>query len=127
MARRSATILPIAFLAGALISGSADARDRSLQDSPQTPIAEASPTLAPFQHVRFCLRYPSDCKSDPAENKRIDLTAEKSELLASVNRSVNDGDRCLFVLGVAEMMTAQAEYGNLYVGVIAKGTAGYSR
>jgi hypothetical protein len=29
------------------------------------PIVDASPTLAPFQHVRFCLRYPSDCKSDP--------------------------------------------------------------
>jgi len=49
----------------------------------------ASPTLAPFQHVRFCLRYPSDCKSDPTENQRIELNAETSELLKRVNHRVN--------------------------------------
>ncbi len=54
-----------------------------------TPIVDASPTLAPFQHVRFCLRYPSDCKSNPAENERIDLSAETSELLKRVNHDVN--------------------------------------
>lgn len=54
-----------------------------------TPIADASPTLAPFQHVRFCLRYPSDCKSDPTENERIDLNAETLGLLKRVNHSVN--------------------------------------
>jgi predicted transglutaminase-like cysteine proteinase len=76
--------------AGALSVGSADARSRSLQDSGLlTPIVDASPALAPFQHVRFCLRYPSDCKSDPAENKRIDLNAETLELLKRVNHNVN--------------------------------------
>jgi predicted transglutaminase-like cysteine proteinase len=45
--------------------------------------------LAPFQHVRFCLRYPSDCKANPTENERIDLNAETSELLKRVNHSVN--------------------------------------
>ena len=54
-----------------------------------TPIVEASPTLAPFQHVRFCLRYPSDCKSNPTENERIDLDAQTTELLKRVNHSVN--------------------------------------
>lgn len=54
-----------------------------------TSIADASPTLAPFQHVRFCLRYPSDCKSNPTENDRIDLDAQTSELLKRVNHSVN--------------------------------------
>jgi predicted transglutaminase-like cysteine proteinase len=54
-----------------------------------TPIVNASPALAPFQHVRFCLRYPSDCKSDPSEKERIDLNAETTELLKHVNHSVN--------------------------------------
>jgi predicted transglutaminase-like cysteine proteinase len=89
MTRRFPSIL-LAILAGALSTGNADARNRALPDSsPLTPIIEASPTLAPFQHVRFCLRYPSDCKSDPTENDRIDLNAETSELLKRVNNSVN--------------------------------------
>jgi predicted transglutaminase-like cysteine proteinase len=75
---------------GALSIASADARSRSLQDSSLlTPIVSAAPTLTPFQHVRFCLRYPSDCKSNPAENDHIDLDAETSELLKRVNHSVN--------------------------------------
>jgi predicted transglutaminase-like cysteine proteinase len=75
---------------GALSVGSADARNRPLPDSNSlTPIVEASPTLAPFQHVRFCLRYPSDCKSNPTENERIDLDAQTTELLKRVNHSVN--------------------------------------
>jgi len=76
--------------AGALSVGGADARGRPLPDSNAlTPIVEATPTLAPFQHVRFCLRYPSDCKTNPTENERIDLDAETSELLIRVNHSVN--------------------------------------
>jgi predicted transglutaminase-like cysteine proteinase len=75
---------------GALSVGGAEARSRSPQDSkPLTPIVNAAPTLAPFQHVRFCLRYPSDCKSEPTENKRIDLNEETLELLKRVNHSVN--------------------------------------
>src|ERR1700736_391455 len=89
MARRFPSIL-IAILAGTLSAGNADARNRSAQDSNLlTPIMDASPTLAPFQHVRFCLRYPSDCKSNPAENDHIDLDAETLELLKRVNHSVN--------------------------------------
>jgi predicted transglutaminase-like cysteine proteinase len=76
--------------AGALSVGGADARGRPLPDSNAlTPIVEATPTLAPFQHVRFCLRYPSDCKTNPTKNERIDLDAETSELLIRVNHSVN--------------------------------------
>jgi Predicted periplasmic protein len=89
MARCFPSIL-FAIFAGTLSAGHADARDRSAQDSNLlTPIVDASPTLAPFQHVRFCLRYPSDCKSDPAENERVDLNAETLELLKRVNHSVN--------------------------------------
>ena len=89
MARRSPSIF-IAIFACALSAGSADARSRSPQDQNSlTPIVDASPTLAPFQHVRFCLRYPSDCKSNPSENERIDLGVETSELLKRVNHDVN--------------------------------------
>jgi predicted transglutaminase-like cysteine proteinase len=89
MARRFPSI-GFAMFAGALAVGGADAHSRPLPDSNSlTPIAEATPTLAPFQHVRFCLRYPSDCKTTPTESERIDLDAETSELLMRVNQSVN--------------------------------------
>src|SRR5947209_11568736 len=71
-------------------AGNADARSRSPQDSKSSSsIVEGSATLAPFQHVRFCLRYPSDCKSNPTEIERIDLNAETSDLLKRVNHDVN--------------------------------------
>jgi predicted transglutaminase-like cysteine proteinase len=89
MARPAPSIF-LAVFAGALFVGGAEARNRSPQASNSLmPIVDASPTLAPFQHVRFCLRYPSDCKSDPTENERIDLNAETSELLKRINHSVN--------------------------------------
>ncbi|WP_291846084.1 transglutaminase-like cysteine peptidase [Bradyrhizobium sp.] len=75
-------------LGGSLFSTDAHARDRFSKDT-YASIAEASPTLAPFQHVRFCLRYPSECNSNPAEAERIDLSAENLELLRRVNSSVN--------------------------------------
>ena len=53
------------------------------------PITEASPTLSPFQHVRFCLRYPGDCKSDPTETTTVELTAATLETMQRVNRDVN--------------------------------------
>src|SRR4030088_2548975 len=89
MARRFRLIC-LTMFAGALFAGSAGVLSRPLQDSNSlTPIVEASPTLAPFQHVRFCLRYPSECKTNPTENARIDLDAQISELLKRVNHSVN--------------------------------------
>jgi predicted transglutaminase-like cysteine proteinase len=88
MARYRLTTLALTFLA-ASVAG-ADARSRLPAESgPPAPVIEGSPTLAPFQHVRFCLRYPSDCKSDPTESGRIELTTENSELLGRVNQSVN--------------------------------------
>jgi predicted transglutaminase-like cysteine proteinase len=53
------------------------------------PITEAAPTLAPFQHVRFCLRYPADCKPDTGERERIDPTPQTMRLLDRINHSVN--------------------------------------
>jgi predicted transglutaminase-like cysteine proteinase len=76
--------------AGCLLAGNAEAHDRlSLRADPAPAIVEASPVLAPFQHVRFCLRYPADCKTDPAENDRVELSDQTLELLNRVNRSVN--------------------------------------
>jgi predicted transglutaminase-like cysteine proteinase len=89
MAHRCPSIY-LAMFVGALSVGTADARSRTAQGSSLvTPIENAAPTLAPFQHVRFCLRYPSDCKSDPTENKRIDLNEETLALLKRVNHNVN--------------------------------------
>jgi predicted transglutaminase-like cysteine proteinase len=80
----------LAIVTCVLFAGSADARSRSPQNlSLLVPIVDASPTLAPFQHVRFCLRYPSDCKSTPAENESIDLNTETLGLLKRVNHDVN--------------------------------------
>ena len=68
----------------------APAQGRSLiETSVVMPISEASPTLSPFQHVRFCLRYPADCKSDPTETTTVELTAETIETIQRVNRDVN--------------------------------------
>jgi predicted transglutaminase-like cysteine proteinase len=89
MARFSSSIF-VAILTGMLSAVSADARDRSpLDSSLLTPIVDAAPTLAPFQHVRFCLRYPSDCKSNPTEAERINLSVENSVLLRRINDRVN--------------------------------------
>jgi len=68
----------------------APAQGRSLiETSMVMPITEASPTLSPFQHVRFCMRYPADCKSDQTETTTVELTAETLETMQRVNRDVN--------------------------------------
>jgi predicted transglutaminase-like cysteine proteinase len=81
-------ILSVALSGGTLLGGAAYARSGGPGES-FTPIAEASPALAPFQHVRFCLRYPSECKSNPAESDRIDLNTQNSQLLRRINHEVN--------------------------------------
>lgn len=90
MTRSTPVRLLSSVVAGALLASGAAARSRPPHD-PAAPasLVETSPSLAPFQHVRFCLRYPADCRSNPAEDERIDLTRENSELLERVNRLVN--------------------------------------
>jgi predicted transglutaminase-like cysteine proteinase len=79
-----------AIIAGIIILGGSEAHSGSTQNSTLlVSITEASPTLAPFQHVRFCLRYPSDCGSNPTADEQVELTTETSELLKRVNYSVN--------------------------------------
>ena len=89
MVGNSSLILLAAF-AIVLPHGSASARSRvPFKAIPQTPIVASGPTLAPFQHVRFCLHYPDECRSNSAENERIDLTAATLRLLERVNHRVN--------------------------------------
>jgi predicted transglutaminase-like cysteine proteinase len=89
MLGRSSLILLAAF-AIVLPHGGAGARTRiPFKASMRTPIIESVPTLAPFQHIRFCLRYPDDCRSNSAESERVDLTSESLELLKRVNHRVN--------------------------------------
>jgi predicted transglutaminase-like cysteine proteinase len=57
--------------------------------SPIAPIAEAVPTLAPFQHVRFCLRHPSECKPTTAGGEPIQLDDPTMELLKHINHDIN--------------------------------------
>jgi predicted transglutaminase-like cysteine proteinase len=90
MARYSSAILPILVLVSAISADTAVARSRLTQDTDTAaPIVEASPVLAPFQHVRFCLRYPDECKSNVTENERIDLSDDTLKLLDHVNRDIN--------------------------------------
>jgi predicted transglutaminase-like cysteine proteinase len=75
----------------ACITSHADARNPAAMEPKRLPsIVEASPTLAPFQHVRFCLRYPSDCASSPSPTARVELDRSTIDLLERVNRDVNE-------------------------------------
>jgi predicted transglutaminase-like cysteine proteinase len=66
----------------------ADARSKSGDGAiSRGPIVETSPALAPFQHVRFCLRYPRDCQANSTKNGPIQ--PQMVELLMGVNRRVN--------------------------------------
>jgi len=86
---RSSLVL-LAALAIVLPHGGAGARTRiPFKASMLTPVVESGPTLAPFQHIRFCLQYPDDCRSNSAENERIDLTSGNLELLKRINHRVN--------------------------------------
>jgi predicted transglutaminase-like cysteine proteinase len=52
-------------------------------------IVELGPILSPFQHVRFCQRYPADCRSNSDANQPIELNNKTLELLHRINRQVN--------------------------------------
>jgi predicted transglutaminase-like cysteine proteinase len=82
--------VPICMIVAGIVSvDRADARTQTLPDPHTlTSIIESAPTLAPFQHVRFCLRYPAECKPSSAA-QRIELDVETMQLLDRVNRDVN--------------------------------------
>ena len=85
----SVTLLFAVVVVGVLLPAGAGAKGRTHEPLVPASLVETSLSLAPFQHVRFCLRYPADCRSDPTEAGRIDLTDENSALLDRVNRGVN--------------------------------------
>jgi len=85
MARRSSLVLLAAF-ATALSGVDAGAGGVSV---PRNSIVEVGPTLAPLQHVRFCLHYPDECRSNSPDNERIDLTPASLTLLKRVNHRIN--------------------------------------
>lgn len=90
MARLALRGAPYLIIACLLLMATTGADGRPLPDPHFTvPIEELSPALAPFQHVRFCLRYPDDCKFDPTETVEIELTAAVSDTLNRVNHDVN--------------------------------------
>ncbi len=66
---------------------------RAAEDGQNFPdrsaIIATSPALAPFQHIRFCLRYPADCKANSEESDGVDLNMQTMNLLQRVNLSVN--------------------------------------
>ena len=57
--------------------------------SEQSSIIELGPTLSPFQHVRFCQRYPSDCRPGSQVNALVELDGKTAGLLYRINRKIN--------------------------------------
>jgi predicted transglutaminase-like cysteine proteinase len=91
MTRDMSAMLLLSMVAFGQLAVGASAAGRPLHDpAAEALLVEGSPSLAPFQHVRFCLRYPNDCKSNSAESDRIDLNDENSALLDRINHRVNE-------------------------------------
>jgi predicted transglutaminase-like cysteine proteinase len=57
--------------------------------SEQSSIIELGPTLSPFQHVRFCQRYPSDCRPGSQADALVELDSKTVGLLYRINRRIN--------------------------------------
>lgn len=55
----------------------------------KTSIVELGPTLSPFQHVRFCQRYPADCEPNSRADELVELNSETFGLLKRENHQVN--------------------------------------
>jgi predicted transglutaminase-like cysteine proteinase len=82
----------LAILLGLLTVGAVatDARGRGTERADAlAPIVGRSATLAPFQHVRFCLRYPADCQPSSVHNARVEFNPQTIELIRRVNNAVN--------------------------------------
>lgn len=55
----------------------------------QVRIGEGGPVLAPFEHVRFCLKNPGECATNANASDDIELTDATASALARVNARVN--------------------------------------
>jgi predicted transglutaminase-like cysteine proteinase len=74
---------------GAHTESRAATRNENRPNSTDSKILEGSPALAPFQHVRFCIRNPSDCSATSSAENEIRITPEVMVTLRAVNRTVN--------------------------------------
>jgi predicted transglutaminase-like cysteine proteinase len=56
-----------------------------------TRLTATTPTLPPFAHTQFCMKYPDDCKADGNKNtvKSVPLTPQRRDELRVVNDQVN--------------------------------------
>ncbi len=86
---RACKSIIFAMVAGFSVTGSYAREQLPSNWIPAAPIVEGKPTLAPFQHVRFCLRYPSECDSDLSGSSRIEFGPKTLELLKRINQTVN--------------------------------------
>ena len=89
MLGRFSSMLFLAVAMSLLVEDAAPGNELHKDISSLAPIVEAAPTLAPFQHVRFCLRYPSDCQPNSRNDQRIFLNRRVMSLLTSVNSKIN--------------------------------------
>lgn len=83
----------IALATALTVSAACIWNDEARASGPGTPpitfITEAAPVLAPFQHVRFCLRHPTECKPSASARERVKLDDIAIELLKRTNKEVN--------------------------------------
>jgi predicted transglutaminase-like cysteine proteinase len=89
MTRLTSVAVLFSIVASGLLSGAGAKTRPSHNPAVPASLVETTLSLAPFQHGRFCLRYPADCRSNLTEDERIEMTGENSELLDRVNRDVN--------------------------------------
>src|SRR5947209_19671113 len=81
MLGRFSSMLFLAVAMSLLVEDAAPGNELNKDTSSLAPIVEAAPTLAPFQHVRFCLRYPRDCQPNSRNDQRIFLNLRVMRLL----------------------------------------------
>ena len=89
MLGRFSSMLFLAVATSLLVEDAAPGNELHNDTSSLAPIVEGAPTLAPFRHVRFCLRYPSDCQPNSRNDQRIFVNRRVMSLLTSVNSRIN--------------------------------------
>ncbi|WP_159726759.1 transglutaminase-like cysteine peptidase [Methylosinus sp. Ce-a6] len=52
-------------------------------------LGEGAPVLAPFEHVRFCIKNPSECVADTSEMEQMELSDALIRTLTTINSEVN--------------------------------------
>jgi predicted transglutaminase-like cysteine proteinase len=57
--------------------------------SARTRLAEGAAVLAPFQHVRFCVKNPSECAADASGAEEVELDDATIRSLIHINAEVN--------------------------------------